>query len=123
MAHMEPPLQRCATGHAGGVTVTVSVDAVHFMSPGTARDVLVMHCAVNRAWRSSMEVGVRVEAEALGGGVPAISLSAYLSFVAVDPEASRARCLRLLTRDAGGKAAATPKPTCAAPTACRTQSS
>ncbi len=62
MAHMDRLAAVVADRHAGGVTVTVSVDAVHFLSPARRGDVLVMHASMNRAWRSSMEVGVRVEA-------------------------------------------------------------
>jgi acyl-CoA hydrolase len=86
MAHMDRLAAVVADRHAGGVTVTASVDAVHFMTPARKGDVLVMHAAVNRAWRSSMEVGVKVEAEAIGGGPRRHILSAYLTFVAVDPE-------------------------------------
>jgi len=86
MAQMDRLAAVVADRHAGGVTVTVSVDAVHFMAPARRGDVLVMHAAVNRAWRSSMEVGVRVEAEAIGGGERRHILSAYFTFVAVDPE-------------------------------------
>lgn len=84
MAHMDRLAAVVADRHAGGVTVTVSVDAVHFLSPARRGDVLVMHAAVNRAWRSSMEVGVRIEAEAIGGTERRHILSAYLTFVAVD---------------------------------------
>lgn len=84
MAHMDRIAAVVADRHAGGVTVTVSVDAVHFMAPARRGDVLVLHAAVNRAWRSSMEVGVKVEAEAIGGGERRHILSAYLSFVATD---------------------------------------
>jgi len=84
MAHMDRLAAVVADRHSGGVTVTVSVDAVHFMLPARRGDVLVMHAAVNRAWRSSMEVGVKVEAECIGGGKRRHILSAYLTFVAVD---------------------------------------
>ena len=84
MAHMDRLAAVVADRHAGGVTVTVSVDAVHFLSPARRGDVLVLHAAVNRAWRSSMEVGVKVEAEAIGGGPRRHILSAYLTFVATD---------------------------------------
>jgi len=84
MAHMDRLAAVVADRHAGGVTVTVSVDAVHFMSPARRGDVLVLHAAINRAWRSSMEVGVKVEAEAIGGGPRRHILSAYLTFVATD---------------------------------------
>jgi acyl-CoA hydrolase len=88
MAHMDRLAAVVADRHAQGVTVTVSVDAVHFMQPAKGGDVLVLHAAVNRAWRSSMEVGVRVEAEAIGAskGERRHILSAYLTFVAVDGE-------------------------------------
>jgi acyl-CoA hydrolase len=87
MAHMDRLAAVVADRHACGVTVTVSVDAVHFMQPAKGGDILVLHAAINRAWRSSMEVGVRVEAEAIGDGSKAKRrhiLSAYLTFVAVD---------------------------------------
>ena len=87
MAHMDRLAAVVADRHANGVTVTVSVDAVHFLSPAKRGDVLVMHAAVNRAWRSSMEVGVKVEAEAIGDShVRRHILSAYLTFVAVDAQ-------------------------------------
>lgn len=87
MAHMDRLAAVVADRHAAGVTVTVSVDAVHFMLPAKRGDILVLHAAINRAWRSSMEVGVRVEAEAIGDSGNARRrhiLSAYLTFVAVD---------------------------------------
>jgi acyl-CoA hydrolase len=86
MAHMDRLAAVVADRHACGTTVTVSVDAVHFMLPAKRGDVLVLHAAVNRAWRSSMEVGVRVEAEAIGDNNSKRRhiLSAYLTFVAVD---------------------------------------
>lgn len=86
MAHMDRLAAVVADRHACGTTVTVSVDAVHFMLPAKRGDVLVLHAAVNRAWRSSMEVGVRVEAEAIGDtrSKRRHILSAYLTFVAVD---------------------------------------
>lgn len=83
MAQMDRLCAVVADRHAGGVTVTVSVDAVHFMAPARRGDVLVMHAAVNRAWRSSMELGVKVEAESAGGGARRHILSAYFTFVAL----------------------------------------
>jgi len=86
MAHMDRVAAVVADRHSGGVTVTVSVDAVHFLAPARRGDVLVMHASINRAWRSSMEVGVRVEAEAIGSCERRHILTAYLTFVAVDAE-------------------------------------
>jgi len=76
-----------ADRHAGGVCVTVGVDAVQFMAPARGGDVLIFSAAVNRAWTSSMEVGCKVEAERIGGGDRRHILSAYLTFVAMDENA------------------------------------
>ena len=84
LAHMDRLCAVVADRHAGGVTVTVSVDAVHFLAPAQRGDVLVMHASVNRAWNTSMEVGCKVEAEKVGGGQRRHILSAYLTFVATD---------------------------------------
>ncbi len=84
MAQMDRIAAVVADRHAGGVCVTVSVDAVNFLAPAKRGDILVFAAAVNRAWNSSMEVGVRVEAEAVGGSARRHVLSAYLTFVAVD---------------------------------------
>lgn len=84
MAHMDRYAAVVADRHAGGVCVTASVDAVHFMAPARKGDVLVFAVSVNRAWNTSMEVGVRVEAECIGSTERRHILSAYLTFVAVD---------------------------------------
>lgn len=73
-----------ADRHAGGVCVTVGVDAVQFMAPARRGDVLIFSASVNRAWTTSMEVGCKVEAERIGGGDRRHILSAYLTFVAMD---------------------------------------
>lgn len=84
MAHMDRYAAVVADRHAGGVCVTASVDAVHFRAPARKGDVLVFAVSVNRAWNTSMEVGVRVEAECIGSTERRHILSAYLTFVAVD---------------------------------------
>ena len=84
MAQMDRIAAVVADRHAGGVCVTASVDAVHFMAPARKGDVLVFAASVNRAWTTSMEVGVLVEAECIGSTDRRHILSAYLTFVAVD---------------------------------------
>ncbi|HWU69585.1 MAG TPA: acyl-CoA thioesterase [Stenotrophobium sp.] len=86
MAQMDRYSAVVADRHAGGVTVTVAVDAVHFIAPARRGDVLVFNVVVNRAWRSSMEIGCRVEAAAVNGGERRHILSAYSTFVAMDPD-------------------------------------
>lgn len=83
MAQMDRYAAVCADRHAGGVCVTVGVDAVHFIAPARKGDVLIFNAAVNRAWGSSMEVGVKVDAVNAAGGDRRHVLSAYLTFVAM----------------------------------------
>jgi acyl-CoA hydrolase len=64
--------------------VTVSVDRVDFREPIHVGDLVIMKCSVNFVGRSSMEVGVRVEAENLQTGVRRHTNSCYLTFVAID---------------------------------------
>ena len=75
-----------ADRHASGICVTVGVDAVHFIAPARRGDVLIFNAAVNRAWGTSLEVGCKVEAERIGGGLRRHILSAYLTFVAMDEQ-------------------------------------
>lgn len=84
MAQMDRYAAVCADRHAGGVCVTVGVDAVHFIAPARKGDVLLFNASVNRAWGSSMEVGVKVDAVNAAGGDRRHILSAYLTFVAMD---------------------------------------
>jgi acyl-CoA hydrolase len=64
--------------------VTVSIDRVDFREPIHTGDLVVMKASVNYVGRTSMEVGVRVEAEDLLTGVRRHTNSCYLTFVAVD---------------------------------------
>lgn len=82
MALMDRFAAVVADRHAGGVCVTVGVDAVHFIAPARRGDVLIFNACVNRAWNSSLEVGCKVDAEKVGGGDRRHILSAYLTFVA-----------------------------------------
>ena len=64
--------------------VTASIDRVDFREPIHLGDLVVMKASVNYAGRTSMEVGVRVEAEELLTGRRRHTNSCYLTFVAVD---------------------------------------
>lgn len=64
--------------------VTASIDELHFLLPIRIGMVVVLHSMVNAAWRTSMEVGVRVEAEDPRSGERIHCCSAYLTFVALD---------------------------------------
>ena len=64
--------------------VTASIDRVDFREPIHVGDLVVMKASVNYVGTTSMEVGVRVEAEELLSGRRRHTNSCYLTFVAVD---------------------------------------
>ena len=70
--------------HSRATVVTASIDRVDFREPIRLGDLVVMKASVNFAGRTSMEVGVRVEAEDLLSGRRRHTNSCYLTFVAVD---------------------------------------
>src|SRR3954467_5085096 len=72
-----------ATRLAGGRVVTAAVDAMKFRSPVKVGDVITLRATVNAAWRTSMEIGVRVEAEHVPTGDVAHTCTAYLTMVAL----------------------------------------
>ena len=70
--------------HARAACVTVSIDRVDFREPIHVGDLLIMKASVNWTGRTSMEIGVRVEAEDLISGRRRHTNSCYLTFVAID---------------------------------------
>jgi acyl-CoA hydrolase len=72
-----------ATRHAGGRVVTATVDEMKFRRPVHVGDVLMLRATVNASWRTSMEVGVRVDAENIETGEVTHTCSAYLTMVAL----------------------------------------
>lgn len=73
-----------ASRHAGTVCVTAAIDQLSFLEPVHVGELLVVKAAVNAVGSTSLEVGVRVEAEAARGGERRHTTSAYLVFVALD---------------------------------------
>lgn len=73
-----------ATRHARRITVTASLDRLDFHEPVHVGDLLVLKASLNYVGRTSMEVGVRVEAEDLRTGEVRHTASAYLTYVAMD---------------------------------------
>lgn len=75
-----------AKRHSGRVCVTLGIDSVRFLNPAHHGDILVCKAAVNKTWRTSMEIGVKVIAEDFRTLEHKDILSAYFTFVALDDE-------------------------------------
>ncbi|CUT01758.1 Acyl-CoA hydrolase [Candidatus Kryptobacter tengchongensis] len=73
-----------AMKHAGKVVVTASVDELNFLCPIKIGEVVILKASVNRVFRTSMEVGVKVFAMNPLTGELRHANSAYLTFVAID---------------------------------------
>jgi len=75
-----------AIKHSGGIALTVGIDEMTFLEPVHIGEVVVLKASVNDVGTTSMECGVRVEAQNPLTGVVRHVNSAYLVFVAVDAE-------------------------------------
>ncbi len=75
-----------AMRHSGRVCVTASVDAVGFLAPIKLGHMVVLKASLNRVFNTSLEIGVRIEAEAPGQNVRVHASSAYLTFVGIDEQ-------------------------------------
>jgi acyl-CoA hydrolase len=72
--------------HSNSYVVTASVDYVDFRSPIRVGDLIILKSSVNRVFRTSMEVGVKVFSEDVRTGERRHTSSAYLTFVAIDEQ-------------------------------------
>ena len=75
-----------AMRHCGGPVVTVAMDEMVFLEPVFVGDIVTVKAMVNETFRTSLEVGVRVEAENVYTGEVMHTSSAYLVYVALDRE-------------------------------------
>jgi acyl-CoA hydrolase len=73
-----------AARHAKAMCVTASIDKVDFVDPVHVGEVVDFDAVLTYTGRSSMEVWVRVRAEALLGGGAELVASAFVTMVAVD---------------------------------------
>ena len=86
LAMMDKAAAVCAIRHARASCVTVSVDRVDFREPILVGDLVIMKASVNFVGRTSMEIGVRIEAENMLTGVRRHTNSCYVTYVALDRE-------------------------------------
>ena len=75
-----------AVRHCGSRVVTAALDRMTFSEPVYVGQLVTVKAAVNAAWRSSMEVGVRVESENVRTGEVTHTSTAYLTMVALDDD-------------------------------------
>jgi acyl-CoA hydrolase len=75
-----------AMRHARRPVVTASVDYMNFLLPVKIGQLMLLRSSVNRVFRTSMEIGVKVCVEDLRTGAVRHTSSAYLTFVALDRE-------------------------------------
>ena len=75
-----------ATRHSRCRVVTAGMDRMTFLEPIHVGELVTFSASVNAAWRTSMEVGVRVEAENARTGETRHTSTAYLTMVALDEE-------------------------------------
>ncbi len=75
-----------AVRHSHRRAVTASIDRMSFLVPIKIGELVTFTATVNAAWKTSMEVGVRVEAESPLTGLVRHASTAYLTFVALDDE-------------------------------------
>jgi acyl-CoA hydrolase len=73
-----------AVRHSGTRVVTAAMDRMTFRHPVYVGQLVTVKATVNAAWRTSMEVGVRVESENVRTGEVLHTSTAYLTMVALD---------------------------------------
>jgi uncharacterized protein (TIGR00369 family) len=79
---MDKVAYACAAKHAGTYCVTVSVDKVEFLQPVEVGELVALHASVNYVGRSSLIVGIRVEAQNVKSGTVKHTNSSYFTMVA-----------------------------------------
>jgi acyl-CoA hydrolase len=75
--------------HSRAYVVTASIDHLDFLVPVRVGDFVILRSSVNRVFRTSMEVGVKVWVENYRSETSRHVSSAYLTFVAVDAAGNR----------------------------------
>ncbi len=88
-----------AIRHAHLRVVTAGVDRMTFNEPVNLGDLVTFCASVNAVWNTSMEVGVRVEAERPGIGEKRHTSSAYITMVALDEAGRPTQVPPLLVED------------------------
>lgn len=86
MREVDSAAGTAAARHTGRICVTARIDGLAFLEPVNVGDVLTVMARVNDVGTTSLEVGVRVEAEPWRGGRRRHTTSAHLVMVALDDD-------------------------------------
>ncbi len=84
MRYMDEIAAIVAWRHAGKNVVTASIDRMNFFSPVYVGNLLILKASVNYVGRTSMEIGVRIEAQDPSTREGTHAGSCYLTYVALD---------------------------------------
>lgn len=93
---MDKVAYACASKHAGTYCVTVSVDRVEFLQPVEVGELVSMHASVNYVGRTSLMVGIRVEALNIKTHRVKHTNSSFFTMVAKDDDDRPARVPALI---------------------------
>jgi acyl-CoA hydrolase len=86
----------CASRYASSYVVTLSVDRVLFHEPIRVGELVTFSASVNYTGRTSMEIGIRVDAQDIRTGTSRHANSCYFTMVAVDDD-GKPRAVQPLT--------------------------
>lgn len=86
MHWMDIAAAMAASRHSRNVAVTAEVDDLSFHEPIRLGNIVSLKASVNRAFNTSMEVGIKVEVEDFRTGEKKHSNSAYFTFVSIDSQ-------------------------------------
>lgn len=96
MKHIDEAAACTASRHSRTNAVTASIDRLDFICPSHVGELVTCKACLNYTGRTSMEVGVRVEAENMYTGEVRHVASAYLTFVALGKEGKPTEVPRLI---------------------------
>lgn len=86
----------CAAKHSQHVCVTASVDSIGFHHPIKLGHAVTLVASVNRVFKTSLEIGVKVFAESFKEGKRIHTNTAYLTFVSVDNDAKPVEAVKVI---------------------------
>ena len=96
MKYMDEAAAIVAWRHAGKNVVTASIDRMNFFAPVYVGNLLILRASVNYVGTTSMEIGVRIEAQDLSTRRGVHAGSCYLTYVALDEKGKPTPIPRLI---------------------------